>query len=605
MWVGGQSDLFSEKKFLTRIKLASIVFASLYGMITFRLFQLQVIKGADLAQLSESNRTQVVFLRSPRGDIIDRNGVAFVTNRPSWSLIYTRPEQVRGEKGKVMERLKPFLKEFPIYWEKRLQTSLKTGRVIRLVEDVPNNIAFAIQEMGELLPGLRVVMEFRRGYPQGFFAGHLIGYLAEIDERELGEEEWRGRKLGDLIGKVGLERLLDDDLRGEDGGVLVEVDSLGRLSRIIKEIPSKKGNALQLTVDLKLQKLAEEELAKAPTGRGAIVMMDVNNGDILAWASAPVFNPSDSMAEDLANPANPFLDRVYKGVYAPGSIFKIVTAMAALENNLVRLTEHVVCRGYEILKDKSKVERKYRCWKTHGEVSFFKSVIESCDVYFYLLGAKVGADAISRMALACGFGEPVMRMLPGERAGIVPNPLWKRKRGLGGWSTGDTYNMSIGQGFLSCTPLQIAAFMSGVATRGQFWRPMVIQRVVGADGQDMYVGRHELRSSLLLKDTTWDTLHKALNMVVEKGTGYGCYVPYLDVKGKTGTAQNPHGEDHAWFAAFAGYRGENPAVAVCVMVENGGGGGSVSAPIAGRMLRMALPEKVAPETQAPEQKMKG
>jgi len=593
MWVGGQSDLFSEKRFLSRVQVISFLFAVGYGIITLRLFQLQVIKGADLEQLSESNRTQVIFLRSPRGDLIDRNGEAFVTNRPSWSLIYSPPDQLKGEQGKIRERLKPFLKSFPKYWERRLQTALKTKRMVRLVEDVPNNIAFALQEMGELVPGLRVVMEFRRGYPKGFLAGHLAGYLAEIDEKELGEDEWRTRKLGDLIGKMGLERELDEELRGKDGGVLIEVDSKGRLSRVIKEIPSQKGMPVQLTIDLKLQKLAEDELAKTSSGKGAVVMINVNTGEILVWASAPTYDPDSSMAEALVNPANPFLDRVYKGVYAPGSTFKVVTALTGLENNLINLGDRVLCKGYEILQDKRGGERKYRCWKVHGEVNFWRAVTESCDVYFYLLGAKVGPDALSQMAVDCGFGDTVLKLLPGERAGVVPSPAWKRKKGLGGWSTGDTYNMAIGQGYLSCTPLQMTSFMAGVSTKGQFWKPFVIKKILDANGAESYSGKPELRRTLALKDSTWTTMDKALKMVVERGTGYGAFVPYLDIGGKTGTAQNPHGVDHAWFTAYAGYKNENPAVAVCVMVENGGGGGSISAPIAARLIKLALPEKTS------------
>lgn len=593
MWVGGNTDTFSEQRFRGRVRFASVVFASLYVLIAIRLFYLQVIKGSDLANLSESNRTQVIFLRAPRGDFFDRNNQAFVLNRPSWSLMYSVPEKSHQKQEELKAKLAPFLKDMPPLWEKRLQKAFETKQMVRLVEDVPEHVAFLMREMEDVYPGLRVVMEFRRGYPTGIVAGHLIGYLGEVSERELRDHIFGARKSGDLIGKMGLERLQDEKLRGQDGGVLIEVDSVGRLKRIIKELPFQKGNDIHLSLDLDVQRVAEEELLKTNTKRGAAVAMDVRTGAVLAWASAPTFDPLGNLAEGLKDPHSPFLDRVYKGAYPPGSVFKIITAMAGFENNMIRPSEKIDCIGYETLPDKRGQERRYKCWKRHGIVDYWRAMAESCDSYFYLMGKKLGSQSIYEIGQMFGFGQSVQTLLSGENKGTLPNPAWKKRLGLGGWSTGDTFNMSIGQGFVTSTPLQICVLMSGLATRGLLYHPFVVNTIEDSTGKIVYKADASVWKTITLKDSTWDSIHRSLESVVAWGTGQATRIEYLDVRGKTGTAQNPHGEDHAWFAGYAGYKGEAPAIAVCVFVENGGHGGAVSAPIVKRILETALPNRNA------------
>jgi len=585
MWVGGNTDTFSEKRFRARVRTMSVFFAVGYAVIAFRLFDLQVVRGGDLAHLSENNRTQVIFLRAPRGDFFDRKGRVFVTNRPSWSLVYSVPDKNTTPRAMVEDTLRPFLLPFPQYWTKRLQKAFESKQMVRLVENVPDRVAFLMREMELMLPGLRVVMEFRRGYPMGVIAPHLIGYLGEVNEREIKAP----LKPGDLVGKMGIERIQDDKLRGRDGGMMIEVDSVGRLKRIIKELPFQKGGDVHLTLDLDIQRVAEEGLAATETKRGAAVAIDINTGAILAWASSPSFDPTSSMAEDLKDPNSPFLDRVYKGAYPPGSTFKIITALAGFERNVIRTSERVDCVGYVTLPDGKGGERKYKCWKSHGWVDYWRAMAESCDSYFYLLGAKLGSQPIHEMAEQFGFGQSAQDNMTGENKGTAPSPAWKKKMGLGGWSTGDTYNMAIGQGFVTATPLQVAVMIMGVATHGQIYRPYALDSIVDVNGVVRLKTTPTLWRTIQLKDTTWEAIDRSLESVVTQGTGGLTRIAHLDVRGKTGTAQNPHGEDHAWFVGYAGYKGEKPSVAICVFIENGGHGGVVAAPIVRRMLEAALP----------------
>lgn len=591
MWVGASSDTFSERRFRGRVRGLSFVFAFGFAIIVLRLFDLQVLRGADLAAASEVNRTQVIFLRAPRGDFYDRKGRAIVRNSPTWSLMYSVGDKHRKETAAVRVALMPFLAPFPPTWERRLARAHQTGQMVRLVENVPDDVAFLMREMEHLFPGLRVVMEFRRGYPFGSYAAHLIGYLGEVSERELKDDDNSDLKPGDVVGKMGLERVQDDFLRGEDGGMLIEVDSVGRLKRVIKELPFQRGGAVHLTLDIDLQKIAEDGLAQTPTKRGAVVLVDVNTGAVLVWASAPSFDALGPMKEQLEDPRSPFLDRVYRGAYPPGSVFKTITAIAAFERDAINTSKTVYCPGYVILKDKNGGEKKYRCWKAHGVVDYWKAMAESCDTYFYLLGQQIGSQPISETATEFGFGQPVQSTLPGEVKGVVPSPLWKRRAGLGGWSTGDTYNMAIGQGYLTATPLQIVSLYQTLATRGRTYEPFMIDSLTDADNNVVDKTQPHLVRDVKLKDSTWDRLLTSLERVVQSGTAGGTRIDYLDVRGKTGTAENPHGESHAWFAGFAGYKGEAAKLAIAVFVENGGHGGVVSVPIARKILEAALPPR--------------
>jgi penicillin-binding protein 2 len=236
-------------------------------------------------------------------------------------------------------------------------------------------------------------------------------------------------------------------------------------------------------------------------------------------------------------------------------------------------------------------EKKYKCWKRHGIVDYWRAMSESCDSYFYSLGQKVGSQAINEYAQLFGYGQSVQGTLSGENKGVAPSPLWKKKMGLGGWSTGDTYNMAIGQGFVTATPLQVTMMMMGIANRGDIYQLYAVDRIVDVAGNIRVKNNPVLIRKIQLKENTWNMIDQSLENVVTQGTGGATRIAHLTVRGKTGTAQNPHGDDHAWFAGYAGYKNEPPSVAICVFVENGGHGGAVAAPIVKNMLEAALPPK--------------
>jgi penicillin-binding protein 2 len=312
-----------------------------------------------------------------------------------------------------------------------------------------------------------------------------------------------------------------------------------------------------------------------------------------------------NMAEGLKDPRSPFLDRVYKGAYPPGSVFKIITAIAGFEKDALNTSEKINCIGYEVIQDKRNQERRYKCWKKHGYVDYWRAMAESCDSYFYLLGKKLGSQPIYEIGQMFGFGQTAQTMMTGENKGVLPNPTWKKRVGQGGWSLGDTYNMAIGQGFVTATPLQICVLMTGIATRGVMYHPYVVRTIEDANKKAIFKSETSPWKTVTLKDSTWDSLNKSLENVVTHGTGQASRIENLEVHGKTGTAQNPHGEDHAWFAGYAGYKGEKPSVAVCVFVENGGHGGAVAAPIVRRMLEVALPPKTEGSVPSPFAKATG
>lgn len=596
MWVGSAFGKFSENRFRERVRLLSVIFAAAYSVIGLRLFHLQVIRGETFSRMSESNRTQVLSLRAPRGNFYDRNGVLLVSNRPTWSLMYSGVTESGPKFSEVEERLSPLLKSFDDRWKKKLQKAFDSKQMVRLVEDVPNATAFGMRELGSLLPGARMEMEFRRGYSEGNIIGNLVGYLGEIDEKELKQKNWSKRKTGDLVGKMGLEKVLDEQLRGRDGGMVIEVDSTGRLKRVIRELKYQTGNSVYLTIDSKIQEAAYQGLQNSPTKRGAVVMIDLKTGAVLTWISLPAFDPTKPIGEQLVDPSLPFFDRVYRGSYPPGSIFKVITAITGLEKGLVNLNEEINCIGYVSLPDKQKQEKRFGCWSKHGRVSFLTAIAQSCDSYFYLLGQKIGPTDISTNARLFGLGEKAQDIFPGEDVGNVPNPIWKRKSGRGGWSTGDTFNMSIGQGFLTATPLQMALMMAAVGSKGRLFRPYVVDKIVQPNDKVTQVSTPKLWRTIELKDSTWENVFKGMRMVVHGGTGKIADIPYLDIKAKTGTAQNPHGENHAWYAGFAGYPNEDPSVAFCVFVENGGMGSGTAGPVAKRILEAAFPKRNTEQT---------
>jgi len=442
-----------------------------------------------------------------------------------------------------------------------------------------------------------VEVEPQRVYPTSTFAAHLLGYVREVNDEQTKDGRYRR---GDMIGQSGLERLLDEHLRGRDGGERIEVDALGRQMRVIRREEPDPGAQVITTVDRRIQEVAERAMAGHA---GAVVVMDPRDGDVLAMTSSPAF-PLDRFTGTLGrdewlqlvrDPMTPLMNRALASQYAPGSVFKVVVAAAGLQEGSLAPMDRTYCNGEFHMGGWT-----FKDWKQggHGHVDLRSALIRSCNIFFYQGGLKVGPEAITRYARAFGLGTPPGADLGGEKPGLVPTVGPARGRQARGWQAGDTVNISIGQGRLLVTPLQIARMMAAVANGGVLWKPRLVQRVERADGTIAYESSSKMTGQVDLSPAVWAFLRHALQGAVnEGGTGAAARIPGVLVAGKTGTAQSiaksdsSKGQDHAWFASFA--PADDPQVVVVVLVERGGKGGQVAAPIARQIYQALFLDKVA------------
>jgi penicillin-binding protein 2 len=453
-------------------------------------------------------------------------------------------------------------------------------------------------------PEIQLGPEPRRLYKYKGIAAHVLGYVAEVSEEELGRDAFPEAKSGDLVGKFGIEKVYNRQLTGKDGRRQVLVDSLGREVGLLDEIDSMVGGELQLTLDLDLQKLAERLLEERV---GAIVAMDPRNGEILALASAPTFDPnslSTRISEEdwtqlINNPDKPLQDRAIQNSYSPGSIFKLIMSEAGLEEGFISEETHVVCTGAATFYN-----RLFHCAvrKGHGYIDLQSAIARSCNIFFYELGRRMGISKIAQHARELGLGEKAGVDLPGEKAGVMPSPEWKLQARGTKWFAGETISVSIGQGAISVTPLQMLRAISCIATAGKLVTPHVLLR---ADRLQENVRWPERQVSM-----SYENAHKIRQgmwaSVNNFGTGHNAAVPGFDVCGKTGTVQliSNEGrkeaqldssimEDHSWFGGFASR--DNPEIAVVVMIEHGGKGGIAAAPMAREIFQTYFAKQRRPE----------
>lgn len=566
-------------------RLRILIFLTAVGffILVFRLFQLQVLRGAELSRQADLNRTQIIPLQAPRGLIMDRTGEVLIDNMPSFSLFYSAQSVPREEEQKIEEELADFFPEQTGVLRRKILEARRSGKMVRVFQGVPREKALALIERKLALPGINVFAEPKRWARFGSLASHMLGYVDEVsqqDMRRLKDE----LKLGQLVGKMGLERINDSVLRGVDGGLQFEMDAVGHYVRTMQQIPSTSGNDVVLTIDRRVQQAMEEALAGLGAYHGAAVAIDPRNGALIAMASHPDFDPSESMAPYLNDPGLPFFNRAMQGVYPPGSVFKMATAAAVLRERQWNIHRVIHCPGIFHLAKKD-----FKCWKIHGNQNFMDAMAWSCDVYFYNMGLKAGPDMIERTAREFGFGEKTGIDLPVENAGTLPGREWKKKNVRVSWFDGDTVNYSIGQGFLAVTPIQVANYMAALANSGTLWKPYVLDKIMDPNGQLVRHTSPQARRRIEFTRELWSMLHRSMESVVQTGTGRGIWRQDLVIGGKTGTAQNPHGEDHAWFSCYAGRPGEPPEVAVAVIVEHSGHGATYAVPVARAVVNAVFP----------------
>ncbi len=581
-----------------QVIILSCFVAALFFLLLTRLWYLQIVKAEDFQNKSESNRLRLVPVAASRGTIFDRNGAVLVSNRPSFSVAVI-PQEVR-DRDALLNQLSAYLgidrAELLEKWEKG------KGRAryypIVLASGITRDQLELLEEKRLWLPGIEIEVKPVRQYEVGELASHLLGYIGEISDEELKSAGYAGYNSGDYIGKSGIEKSWEELLHGKDGGRQIEVDARGRILRTISENPPVVGSSLVLTIDGELQKSAEQSFGEQA---GAAVVLDVNTGEILAFASNPDFDPAlfagrmppEKWAEYLEDKRHPLENKALKGQYPPGSTFKIITALAGLEEGVINEHSSVVCRGSYTLGGS-----KFGCWdrKGHGTVNLKRALKESCDVYFYQLGEKLGIDKIAAYSRALALGSPMGVGLDNEKGGLIPTAEWKVKRHKKKWLPGDTLPASIGQGYVLMTPIQLASMIASVATEGTVYRPHLVKRIIDRDGRVLKEFKPEVLNRSGISSRSFRLVKEGLSAVVNEagGTGGQARVYNVRVAGKTGTSQVvklrdrkggiPYQyRDHALFVAFAPY--EKPEVAVAVVIEHGEHGGSAAAPIAGNILR--------------------
>ncbi len=562
--------------------------ALLFVILLVKLFHLQIYEWGKYLQYSEKNRIRRVRTLPTRGLIYDRMGRVLVDNAPSYSVSVVPFEYLKNDGlhqhiadivGVPKEKIDTKIRQSPSpFWAVRIAGNISFDTLVK------------IQEKKLELPWIMINVEPIRMYPIDIFASHLFGYLGEISKAELKVRREQGLMPGDIVGKKGIEKFYDTELRGKAGFNYVEVDALGRevstvkADRVTEPVP---GSDVYLTIDLELQKLAESLFQEKS---GGVVLLDVRDGGVLVLCSKPDYDPA-LFAKKLTNqvwrrlvnsPEKVLYDRMIQSEYPPGSTFKPVLAAAGLETGRCSVMETTECNGYVNLGIHT-----FHCWYAagHGHVDLLESIKRSCNVYFYRLSLKVGVDDWARFARLFGFGRPTGIDLVNESSGNVPDRAYLNAlHGQNGWGKGMLFNLGIGQGELLVTPVQMAQFAMMLANKGLYIQPHLLHRLYSPQKNEFQYHQPVRKKIDNMTQQTWDVLQKGMTMAVNEagGTGVGAYLPYTTVAGKTGTAENPHGDPHAWFIGYA--PNQNPQVAICVLVENGGGGGAQAAPVARTIL---------------------
>ena len=558
--------------------------------------------------MAKDNQILPLSLPAPRGVVKDRDGDIIATDRISYTVSLIPSEMMESVPKKrssvqmkdittLVEKIALCLNSDPVTLEEKISDNWsKAYQPIKLQKDVGFNTICVIEEQNEDLPGLMYQMEPTRKYLEAGWVGHVVGYISEINKDELSDNSSAGiLRPGGSIGRKGIEKQYDGFIRGKDGMIFQEVTARGKILGPLEEIkpePPVCGSNVMLTIDADLQAVAESALTEYASA--AVVALDPRNGEILCLASKPgldanLFAGSMTSAEWSSirdNPFHPLLTRPIQATYPPGSTMKLLTAAIALETKLADVnTTFRSCGGSFQFGNRS-----FGCWKPggHGSLDLEGAIVQSCDVYFYQLGLRVGLKKWSEYAQLCGFGKKTGIDLPEEARGFIPTPEYYRKKfGKGDWINNLVINLAIGQGEILVTPLQLAVFYGGLATDGTLYKPHLLKELDSPDGL-VTVTLPEKTGHLPFSYSTLKTLQKAMIGVVNEpgGTGNLARIPDITVAGKTGTAQNPQGEAHAWFVGYA--PAENPQIVVVVLIENMGHGGTFGAPVAKAIIEKHL-----------------
>lgn len=629
-----------------RLFLFRLLTINFFLVLVAQLFRLQVVEGSRYAGQAEQNRIRRIFTQALRGVIYDRNGRLLVRNLPSFRVSIlpadlpaaaVQPKQQAASQSTgqaqntgsiasptptitsddIFSRLSTLLQVD----KKDIAAKVEAGRSnpfapVLIKGNVERDLALMIEEAKRGMPGVAVDMIPIREYLEGALLSAIIGYIGHISQEEYAQQTNTDRtvSLDDTLGRMGVEAVFEQDLRGRKGEKVVEVDAAGREARTLVELSTARaGNSLVLTIDLELQRQAtralQQGLIRANATSGAIVALNPQTGEVLALVSLPTYDnnlfASSISDEDwqrlLNDPDRPLFNRAVGGAYPPGSIFKIIPATGGLQEGIMTWETRIRCDGKIEVPDQYNPAVKYvfPCWVLtgHGYQNIIDGLANSCDVYFYHIGAGfqdfqgLGIDRLNKYMKAYGLGKKTGIDLPGEATGLVPDNQWKlsqpwNTRGEP-WLTGDTYNVSIGQGYMLTTPVQMANVVASVANGGTLYRPQLVYQVVDPDGHMVRAFSKEVIGHSGISAANLELLREGMRAAVTRGTAISCNFPGLSVVGKTGTAEfgqlNAAGERdaHAWFLSYAPE--DNPQIAMAVFIEGGINGAKYSVPVAAQI----------------------
>ena len=596
-----------------RLTLFMVALMAVFFVLLIRLVYLQIIEGEELRRLSENNCIRLQTIPPSRGLIFDRNGDLLVDNRPSYDLYITLKDTKNLKKTIANLSVYTQFPENDLMAKIIAAKGVPSYKPILLLRDMDRDVFAAVEAHRYELPGITVNIEPIRHYLSDKFASHLIGYLGEISLDELSSGKYKGLRSGDYVGKFGVEKSLENYLRGEPGGRQVEVNAAGQVIRVLQTVDSKPGYNVYLTIDKKLQEEAEALLSGKV---GAAIAMDPTNGDILAMASSPSFGKNEfvcGLSHEtwnvlMTNPDRPMENKAIQGEYPPASTYKMVTAMAGLEEDVIDQDTVIFCDGKYKFGD-----RVFRDWKKwgHGSMNVESALAQSCDVFFYQVGQKVGVDRLAKYAGAGGLGQTTGIDIGHENKGLVPTAAWKKRKTGVAWQGGETLSVAIGQGYNLTTPLQVLVLTSAVSNGGIRYRPVIFKKIVSPEGELIRKSNIEVAGTLSVSKHNLDIIKQGLFKAVNEkfGTAFASRIEGIQMSGKTGTAQVVGRSDdekndgkspkksflpHAWFTAYA--PSDDPKIAVTVIVEHGEHGSSAAAPIAAQMIRTYLTNDEPDET---------
>lgn len=587
---GAKPGVDNQRLFINRARGFGILIVVLFLALVARLWFLQVAHGDDFRDDAAANQSRRIRTRAARGAIVDRNGTLLAANRPRFA-VYATPDVVKHPE--IVQRLAMLLHETPA----ELKSVIAAGAQnpydpLRVALDVPMDTVTKVEENRPFMPGISTAPEPVRWYPRSDLAAHVLGTMGRINANEWKTKRTQGYFSDDFLGKTGIERQYESYLRGTPGGVDVQIDARGQRVRTLDTTPALPGDTVTLALDAGVQ-AAGQDAMRQNHFIGAAVALDPRTGAVIAMVSNPGYDPnkfatSISVADWKhlnTDPAHPLINRAVDAMYPPGSTFKPIVAAAGLQTGAMTPNSTVYCPGYYMLG-----KARFGDWEVHGAVNFDSAIAQSCDVFFYTYGRKIGPDKIAEYAKDFGFAEKTGIDLPSEDIGAIPSPAWKEKHyrrsppDLRKWYGGDTLHMSIGQGDVLTTPLQLARATAALANGGDVLRPYIVSKIVNpSSGKTVFENSRKVVRHVPVSPANIEAIRHAMRQTVTSGTGRIVDFKEVPAAAKTGSAQ-VHGSSatHGLFICFAPY--DHPTIAIAAIVEHGGHGANTAGKVARAML---------------------